>query len=114
MGAAKNRKAEIAALKDEKFILVEVMDKEANKHRWMSMPMAYPFMEYPMEKQEAIEVAETKIQEFLDGRDASDLMSKYHFANWAFNYIQAGGQRLIAHIAVVNRKDYTAFNAENS
>lgn len=116
MGAAKNRKAEIAQLKatgpkdKEQFMIVEIIDPVTEKFRVMSMPMVLPFMEFPGD----VSVAETMLEGFLEGRVARDLRDKWHFANWAFNYVRLGGTKLQTTAVVVGREEYEAFNAENA
>lgn len=111
MGAAKNRKAEIEALKAQKYVLAIVTDPVTTKYRVMSMPMVAPFLEMP-EGISDLEVIETMLNEFIEGRKAADVMTKYHFVNWVFNYIRAGGTKLQADLNVVDRKVYDEFNAE--
>jgi len=110
MGQAKSRKAEIDALKDRKFIVCSVADVTTKAVRGMSMPMSAPFIEIPGG---SLRVCETMLSRFVnDRREAKELMDKWHFANWAFNYVKLGGDKFMVTIDVVDKKSFDKVNAE--
>ena len=85
----------------KQYYIAAAVDTKTNKTRYMSLPANQPLLELPA----GLNVSESMLLGFINGRSAKTVVDKYHFINWCFNHDIKADQNSRVQITAINRVD---------